>query len=299
MSLQSGFSETLSNEGGGGGRIKPNPQHRLSIKPGEFTASPSDTANTGSEQLLGSPQGPDPPVPSLPQQHSGARPVKPEPLWALHLPTSTVPSPGTHGRCRGGCCAPELAPPRGHGLQDAESSGDEEMETWKEKPHSSIRRMGGMQTASSNASGPREGGRRGLMDGGCLEGAQPAQVLHLPGALPSTSLHRSRTACCLSFPYGAARGGRRSRVSWMSPARISQLGLGASHRCCRPGLGTRCSHTCARARLAPATANPQWGKMPQNCPGEGQDLSSCHPPHPSTAGAHTIPKAPRILLATA
>lgn len=72
MSLQSGFSETLSNEGGGGGRIKPNPQHRLSIKPGEFTASPSDTANTGSEQLLGSPQGPDLPVPSLYQKGNGA-----------------------------------------------------------------------------------------------------------------------------------------------------------------------------------------------------------------------------------
>lgn len=45
VSLQSGFSETLSNGGGGGGRIKANPQHRLSIKPGEFTASP-DTVNT-------------------------------------------------------------------------------------------------------------------------------------------------------------------------------------------------------------------------------------------------------------
>lgn len=72
VSLQSGFSETLSNEGGGGGRIKPNPQHRLSIKLGEFTASPSDTANTGSEQLLGSPQGPDLPIPSLPQKGNGA-----------------------------------------------------------------------------------------------------------------------------------------------------------------------------------------------------------------------------------
>lgn len=59
--------------------------------------------------------------------------------------------------------------------------------------------------------------------------------LSLPGALPSTSLHRSHTARCLSFPYGAARGGRRIRVSWMSPARISQPELGASHRCCRPG----------------------------------------------------------------
>lgn len=233
------------------------------------------------------------------QQHSGTHPMKPEPLWALHLPTCTVPSPGTHGRCRGGCCAPELAPPRGHGLQDGESSRNEEVGTWKEKPHSSIRRMGEMPTASSNASGPQERGHRGLMDGGCLEGAQPAQVLHVPGALPCTSLHWSRTARCLSFPYGAARGGRRSRVSWMSPARILQLELGASHQHCRPGLGARCSHTCARARLAPATANPPWGKMPQNCPGKGQDLSSCHPPHPSTASAPATPKAPRILLATA
>lgn len=38
-----GFSETLSN-GGGGGWIKPNPQHRLSIKPRECAASQSDAA---------------------------------------------------------------------------------------------------------------------------------------------------------------------------------------------------------------------------------------------------------------
>lgn len=52
VSLQSGFSETLSN-GGGGGWLKPNPQHRLSINPGEFTASP-DTINTHPESLAGS-----------------------------------------------------------------------------------------------------------------------------------------------------------------------------------------------------------------------------------------------------
>lgn len=55
VSLQSGFSETLSNEGGGGGRIKPNPQQRLSIKVGNLTSFPSDTANKCPEQLLGSP----------------------------------------------------------------------------------------------------------------------------------------------------------------------------------------------------------------------------------------------------
>lgn len=55
VSLQSGFSETLSNGGGGGGWIKPNPQHRLSIKPSEFTASP-DTVNTRC-------RGPDPAFP--------------------------------------------------------------------------------------------------------------------------------------------------------------------------------------------------------------------------------------------
>lgn len=55
VSLQSGFSETLSNGGGGGGRrIKPNPHHRLSIKPSEFMASPSDTVNTRSERPIGS-----------------------------------------------------------------------------------------------------------------------------------------------------------------------------------------------------------------------------------------------------
>lgn len=141
-----------------------------------------------------------------------------------------------------------------------------------------------------------------LTDGGRLAGAQPAQVLHLPGVLPSTSLHRSRTSSCLGFPHfpqflpiqsadGAARGGRRSRVSRMSQARISQPGLGASCRRCGPGLGTGRSRACATARLAPAAANPPWGKMPQNGPGRGQDLSSCHPRHPSAAGAHATPKS--------
>lgn len=155
------------------------------------------------------------------QQHSGARPVKPEPLWALHLPTSTVPSPGTHGRCRGGCCAPELAPPWGHGLQDGESSGDEEVETWKEKPHSSIRWMGEMQMASSNTSGPQEGGRRGLMDGGCLEGAQPARCppLHVSAPVPHRPLPQ--------FPLWGCQGWQEEPGELDEPSQDLTTGAGS------------------------------------------------------------------------
>lgn len=95
VSLQSGFSETLSNEGGGGGRIKPNPQHQLSIKPGKFTAtaSPSDTVNTRSDGRW----GPDPAFPLHALAGKGSSiprvlaPRQRETLWALHyLPPHKV-----------------------------------------------------------------------------------------------------------------------------------------------------------------------------------------------------------------
>lgn len=49
-----GFSETLSNEGGGG-RLKPNPQHQLSIKSRECAAFQSNTYQN--RLLMGSLQG--------------------------------------------------------------------------------------------------------------------------------------------------------------------------------------------------------------------------------------------------
>lgn len=148
----------------------------------------------------------------------------------------------------------------GTGYGDEESSGDEEVETWKEKPHSSIRRMGEMQMALSNTSGPQEGGRRGLMDGGCLEGAQPARCppLHVSAPVPHRPLPQ--------FPLWGCQGWQEEPGELDEPSQDLTTRAGSIP----PVLQ-------ARARLAPATANPPWGKMPQNCPGR---VRTSHPATP-------------------
>lgn len=57
-------------------------------------------------------------------------------------------------------------------------------------------------------------------------------------------------------------------------------------------------HMC-QGTLGTCHCQPTMGENAPKLSREGQDLSSCHPLHPSAAGAHTTPKAPRILLATA
>lgn len=143
MSLQSGFSETLSNGGGGGGRIKPNPQHRLSIKPGEFTASPSDTVNTHSEWPTGSRPGISPWCPGRRrEQHpAGARPV------ALRNPLgfalfTTVQNAWKCGRCCSGHHVPEPSCLGNPGCGDREGMG-----CWERKSPGSIHWMREMQRA--------------------------------------------------------------------------------------------------------------------------------------------------------
>lgn len=63
----------------------------------------------------------------------------------------------------------------------------------------------------------------------------------------------------------------------MSQERISQLRPGASRQYCGPGLGVKCTRTCARARLASAASSPA---LPSHrlCPRQGsqqQPLSPC------------------------